>query len=249
MVGRQEALEVARLKAETIYFAATHTLSQTFFPEWIRHAETNASGRGHSTGGGQFRGLRNTADRCGGAVHARQLSSESMTSRLDSDRFQRINWTETCWSPSARRRPRAWRASRKGRAALRIARHGHAPLPYLAYHPGSGVGRIVTSFLGTKEPPGASGPELFRAGDAADRHGPRGTGITWAPRSLVADDLAAGRLMRAGAEDWDIAINVCLFRSRSRLTPPAEAFWSAVHKGERGKASPAKTSRQSKGTS
>src|SRR5215831_9084774 len=36
MMGRQEALEVARLKAETIHFAATHTLSQTFFPKWIQ---------------------------------------------------------------------------------------------------------------------------------------------------------------------------------------------------------------------
>src|ERR1700759_3853099 len=36
MAGRQEALEVARLKAETIHFAATHTLSQTFFPKWIQ---------------------------------------------------------------------------------------------------------------------------------------------------------------------------------------------------------------------
>src|SRR5262245_19273892 len=30
LMGRQEALEVARLRAETIYFAATHALSQTF---------------------------------------------------------------------------------------------------------------------------------------------------------------------------------------------------------------------------
>ena len=30
----------ARLKAETIHFAATHALSQTFFPDWIRTAES-----------------------------------------------------------------------------------------------------------------------------------------------------------------------------------------------------------------
>ena len=38
--GREEAREIARLKAETIHFAATHALSQTFFPDWIRKAES-----------------------------------------------------------------------------------------------------------------------------------------------------------------------------------------------------------------
>src|SRR5579864_6145693 len=43
-VGREEALEVARLKAETVTFAATHSLSQTFFPEWIRNSEGTRTG-------------------------------------------------------------------------------------------------------------------------------------------------------------------------------------------------------------
>src|SRR5215469_10322794 len=46
MAGREEALEVARLKAETIHFAATHALSQSFFPNWIRHADNATGGAG-----------------------------------------------------------------------------------------------------------------------------------------------------------------------------------------------------------
>src|SRR6266568_3744369 len=41
--GREEALEVARRKAETICFAATHALSQTFFPDWIRKAQSSSA--------------------------------------------------------------------------------------------------------------------------------------------------------------------------------------------------------------
>ncbi len=67
----------------------------------------------------------------------------------------------------------------------------------------------------------------------------QGHGITWAPHSLVREDLASGRLMRAGAEEWNIEISVCLFRSRARMTPAAETFWSAVQKGKWGKKSPA----------
>ena len=56
--------------------------------------------------------------------------------------------------------------------------------------------------------------------------------ITWAPRSLVEDDLAAGRLVRAGDKSWEIDIGICLYRSRARSTNAAEAFWNAVKKAE-----------------
>jgi DNA-binding transcriptional LysR family regulator len=59
-----------------------------------------------------------------------------------------------------------------------------------------------------------------------------GQGITWAPRSLVQDDLSAGRLVRAGDKSWEIDIGICLYRSRTRSTNAAEAFWNAVKKAE-----------------
>ena len=43
-LGREEALEVTRLKAETVHFAATHALSQMFFPDWIRRTESARAG-------------------------------------------------------------------------------------------------------------------------------------------------------------------------------------------------------------
>ncbi|MBV9461972.1 MAG: LysR family transcriptional regulator, partial [Bradyrhizobium sp.] len=65
-----------------------------------------------------------------------------------------------------------------------------------------------------------------------------GRGITWAPRSLVQQDLDNGRLLRAGGEDWDVEIGICLFRPRTRLPNTAERFWSAIQKGRK-KSSPA----------
>jgi DNA-binding transcriptional LysR family regulator len=57
-----------------------------------------------------------------------------------------------------------------------------------------------------------------------------GRGITWAPHSLVQDDLSSGRLVRAGDKSWEIDIGICLYRSRARSTNAAEAFWHAVRK-------------------
>jgi DNA-binding transcriptional LysR family regulator len=248
LAGRQEALEAARLKAETIYVAATHALSQTFFPEWIRQAEANGPGAAIQLVAANFAAcekllLDAQAQFLLGHYHP------SITSRLDSDRFQRIDLDTDVLVPISAP-ALAKRGGRGKQSEPRYALPGtsDAPLPYLAYHPGSGVGRIVTSFLTTKVPPCCLVPSFSAPVTLLVDMARQGRGITWAPRSLVAGDLAAGRLTRAGAEDWNIAINVCLFRSRARLTHAAEAFWTAIQKGERERMPPAKPARHQKGT-
>src|SRR5262249_30074668 len=102
------------------------------------------------------------------------------------------------------------------------------PLPYLSYHPGSGVGRIVTAFLAAKDPAPALAPSFSAPVMALIDMARQGRGVTWAPRNLVANDLASGRLLRAGAKEWDIDIGICLFRCRARMTSAAERFWKAA---------------------
>jgi LysR family transcriptional regulator, hypochlorite-specific transcription factor HypT len=231
---------------ETIYVAATHSLSQTFFPEWIRQAEANGSGAAIQLVAANFAACEKLLL----DAQAQFLLAHyhpSITSRLDADRFQRIDLDRDALVPiSAPDAKRAARGGRRKQAEPRYTLPGaaDAPLPYLAYHPGSGVGRIVSSFLATKVPPCHLVPSFSAPVTLLIDMAREGRGITWAPRSLVAADLASGRLMRAGLEDWDIAISVCLFRSRARLTHAAEAFWSAVQKGEREKTSPTKPRQQ-----
>jgi DNA-binding transcriptional LysR family regulator len=55
-----------------------------------------------------------------------------------------------------------------------------------------------------------------------------GRGVAWLPRSLIVDELAAGRLVGAGAASWSIAVEIRLFRRRGAAPPAAEAFWRAV---------------------
>jgi len=133
------------------------------------------------------------------------------------------------------------RTSRRGKAKPRyvLPASEAAALPYLSYHPGSGIGRIVTAVLAGKEPAAALVPSFAAPVMLLIDMAREGRGITWAPRSLVEDDLASGRLLRAGTEAWDIAISICLFRPRSRMTNAAEAFWNAVPKARPGRKSPA----------
>jgi LysR family transcriptional regulator, hypochlorite-specific transcription factor HypT len=233
VAGRDEALEAARLKANTISFAATHALSQSYFPNWLRDAEGARAGAAVQLVASNFAGCEKLlldADAQFMLAH----HHPSLVNRLHVDRFLRIELERDVLVPisSPASAPR-----RRGRSRIearyRLPGAAEAPLPYLAYHPGSGVGRIVSSFLVQKEPsawlvPSFAAPVMLLVDMARE-----GRGITWAPRSLVQRDLDEGRLLRAGADDWDIEIGICLFRPRTRLPNTAEAFWSAIQKSRK----------------
>ncbi|WP_024506609.1 LysR family transcriptional regulator [Bradyrhizobium sp. ARR65] len=245
VAGREEALEVARLKAETIHFAATHALSQTFFPDWIRRADSARAGAGVQLVAANFAACEKLL--LDARVHF-LLSHHhpALASRLDTDRFQRLELGSDLLVPvTAPAAVSALRGTRRRKAAPRHALPGTqaAPLPYLAYHPGSGIGRIVSAVLAGREPaawlvPSFAAPVMLLIDMARE-----GRGVTWAPRSLVENDLAEGRLLRAGTEDWDIAISICLFRARARMTNAAETFWNAMRKAKLGKKAHAPLSR------
>ena len=214
--GRDQALEAARLKAETVTFAVTHALSQTFVPKWIRKFESGAS-------------LQLLAANLAGCE--RMLAEgqahflvahyhPTLASLADPTRYLRLDLETDALVP----------VSAPG-SGWTLPGSRDAPLPYLAYHPGSGIGRIVTAFLAGKEAcwlqPGFAAPVMLLTEMARE-----GRGVTWAPESLVRGDFSAGRLARAGGDDWDIAITISLLRPRARMTRAAEAFWGeAVKRG------------------
>jgi LysR family transcriptional regulator, hypochlorite-specific transcription factor HypT len=245
VAGREEALEVARLKAETVHFAATHALSQTFFPGWIRSADNGSAGAGVQLVAANFAACEKLL--LDARVHFLLAHHHpALVSRLDTDHFLRVELDRDILIPVSAPVPHARRRKTKAASKPRYLLPGSeaTPLPYLAYHPGSGIGRIVTAVLAGREPaatlvPSFAAPVMLLIDMARE-----GRGITWAPRSLVEEDLAASRLLRAGSEEWDIAISICLFRPRSRMTNAAEAFWNAMPKDRPRRKSPAAPPRE-----
>jgi DNA-binding transcriptional LysR family regulator len=231
LAGREEALEVARLRAETIHFAATHALSQAFFPDWIRKVESAKTNATIQLVAANFAACEKLLL----DARAHFLLSHYhpvLASRLDPDRFQRIELDADVLIPVTAPATPDVRGKGRGKGRPRYVLPGSEsdPLPYLAYHPGSGIGRIVNSVLAGKQ----TAPSLVSSIAAPVMllidMARQGRGITWAPRSLVQDDLAHERLLRAGSGDWDIEISICLFRSRSRMSSAAETFWTSIQR-------------------
>lgn len=105
-----------------------------------------------------------------------------------------------------------------------------APVPYLSYSAESGMGQIM-------ELTRSQGPEAWlhpafisQSSFVLISMARNGRGVVWAPHRLVAEDLAAGTLVRSGSEIWDVPVEIRLFRPRTRQSNAAEAFWPAVHR-------------------
>ncbi len=56
----------------------------------------------------------------------------------------------------------------------------------------------------------------------------QGFGLAWLPNTLVADDLASGRLVRAAEQADDILVNINIYRCLKFSEPRVEKFWQVI---------------------
>jgi DNA-binding transcriptional LysR family regulator len=221
-IARDDASNAAHLQHETLKLAATHVLSLSFFPIWLRSVEALAP----MTGTVQL-----TADNM---VACEKLMIEgraqfllchdhpSTTTRLTPESFRSIEVGQDVLVPVAK--------------PSLLENRKPESLPYLAYTAESGMGRILASAWAAAgvHPPGepAFSSHLANVIVAMARDG---RGVSWSPLSLVAEDIAAGRLARAGNQAAEVPMGIRLFRPKARQSPAAEALWeravSLVRKG------------------
>lgn len=213
--GRREAVSAAQVSTETLRFVATHALSLTFFPPWLRSLEHAAP---------LMAAIQLTADSMAGCEtlmidgRAQFLlchHHRAASTRLSDDRFKSVHLGDDTLVPVAA-------PHLAGGAALRDG-------PFLAYAESSGMGRILRAAwqddhrARLSEPVFSSHMATVLAMMARD-----GRGVTWAPLSLVDDDLRAGRLVRLGGDADAVPIEIHLFRPRVRQSRAAERFWERL---------------------
>ncbi len=225
-LGREAAREAARASAGTLRFAATHALSLTFFPAWLRGLEP------HLPPDVPVQLVADNMAACERLMmqgHAHFLlchAHPAAASPLGPDQFRSAHLgDDSLLAVSAPDAP--------GSASPRFRLPGTPEhrIPALGFSAESGMGRILAGAAGHQlwlEPSFTSHVATVLVAMARD-----GRGVAWAPMSLVADDLAAGRLCRAAPAAWDIPIEIRLVRPHARQNPAAEALWAFVGAGEK----------------
>ena len=216
-----EARAVAAAGAATLRFAATHALSLTFLPQWLRGLESR-------TPIGPIQLVSDVLQQCEawmqqGRVQFLLCHTHTLApGRLDTAAYQTLKiGTDRLIPVSA--------PDRAGRPRHALSTNTRKSIPMLAYSTESGLGRLIRALLDPALRQTRVEP-VFTAHLAAvlKNMALDGRGVTWLPQSLVDNELQDGRLVTAGDADWQISADICLFRPSTPLAPAAEAFWQAA---------------------
>ncbi len=222
-----EARAVADAGSATLRLASTHALSFTFLPAWLRSLESR-------TAIGPIQLVSDVLQQCEALMQQGRVQfllchwHEQVPGRLDPALHRSAPvGTDRLLPVSAP--GRAGRARHALATLAMPATNSGRRVPILAYSPESGIGRIVRALSGAALAR-ARGEVVFTAHLASVLRTMAldGRGIAWLPHSLISDDLAAGRLVQAGGEEWGVDVEIRLFRSRAALPRAAEAFWRAL---------------------
>ena len=237
-VARDQLARVARLpgdaravedaRAATLHFAATHALSLTFVPAWLRGLESRVPTAPIDL-------MSDVLQRCEDSMLEQRVdfllchAHPQVPGRLDR-RFPSATIGHDALLPVAAPGPNDRRGSR---ATHRLETGVTKGVPILAFSAESGLGRIVTALRGPAIEK-AGGTTVFTAHLATVLRSMAldGRGVAWLPRSLIDDDLRARRLVAAAPMSWRIALDIRIFRADAAYTPAAKAFWEAITSSE-----------------
>ena len=227
-----EARAIAEAAAASLSFAATHSLSFTFLPRWLRAMEGQ-------TAVGPIRLVSDVQQKCEELLLHSQIQfvvahgHPEVPGPLDeagcahvvigTDRLIPVSRPDEMGQPL-----HAWPAKGRGCAET------------LGYSVESGLGRILTRLLGpvASRPPG--GPALTAHLASVLRSWVLdGRGLAWLPGVLVDEDLEAGRLVLATGREaaaanpahGRIALQIRLYRAIGEMPPAATALWRAAGAG------------------
>ena len=233
-VGKELATRVARLPADaraiadaraaTLHFAATHALSLTFVPTWLRTMEARVPIA-------PIELISDVLQRCEDSMLEQRVdfllchAHPQVSGRLDR-RFPYATIGHDALLPVVAPGPHDRRGSR-ARHHLEVG--VTTDVPILAFSAESGLGRIVSALRGEAIEK-AGGRTVFTAHLATVLRSMaiEGRGVAWLPKSLIEDDLRQRRLIAAAPLSWRIALDIRIFRADAGDPPAARAFWAAV---------------------
>lgn len=227
-----DAQTVAHEDVATLRFAATHALSFTFMPGWLRGLEAR-------TMVGPIQLVSDVMQRCEslleqGKVHFVLCHAHPQApSTLDAANYLHEKVGGDALIPVSA-------AAGKDKPKHTLGQQAGA-VPLLAYSTESGLGRILRGVLG-KRLGALPVTTVFTAHLASvlKTMALDGRGVAWLPQSLIAGELTSGQLVPAGADDWHIPLDIRLYRAPGPLGEAAAHFWNDV---QQGRASPARRQR------
>jgi DNA-binding transcriptional LysR family regulator len=219
--ARRDTRAVGERETGSLSIAATHALSFTFFPSWIRrHMRFEALGT--------LSLISDSMEACeqimlGGEVHFLLCHYHAdVPTRFDDSRFESICVGQDLLVPVCAPDP-------EGRPLWPLPGTTEKPVRLLAYSPASGLGRSLAAHRsGNTEASRQESVFISHLAATLMTMAREGHGVAWLPLGLAEEDLKLSRLMRAGPESFDIPVEIRLFRSPDCRNHAADELWRHI---------------------
>ena len=218
---RRDTRAMGEREMATLSIAATHTLSFTFFPGWIRrHVRLERLG--------SLNLISDSMAACeqimlSGEVHFLLCHYHAdAPTRLQVDRFPSVPVGNDVLVPVCS-------SDTESRSVWPLPGTPTRPLRLLGYSAASELGRILAAHpLGKGEIAGLE--TVFTSHLAATllAMAREGHGIAWLPLTIAEEDLSCARLVRAGPEQFDIPVEIRLFRAPDCHNNAADELWKLL---------------------
>lgn len=206
---------------EALDIVAAHSLALSFYPQWISRLQ---QGLGELP-------TRLVAMNVGDAIHVlREGNCDLMLAyydpyasmQLDAEVFPsfsigQVKMLPVCL-PDEQGKPR-------------FTLEGQESIPYLAYTQGAFLGRSVRMLL-KNDPVRMRLRTVYETAMAEGLKGMvmQGMGTAWIPDFCIRQELKDGRLVRAGGEQWDVPLEIRLYRCSLVHKPGVEKLWRQMMK-------------------
>lgn len=214
---RRKSREAADAGAVTLRFAATHALSFTFFPKWIRAIEQRGAI-------GPIQLISDSMQACEELMLYGEVQFLLCHQNIDHPSQFTAGQFDTAVVGSDVLAPFA-APDRDGKPMWHLGDEG--PFPFLQYSKESGLGRIFR-----RHPIGNDTrlDPIFTSHLAAVlmSMARSGGGIAWLPESLARTDIEEGRLVSAGPAENAISLDITVIRPADKQGKTAETFWSGL---------------------
>lgn len=219
-----EARAIAEANARSLRIAATHALSFSFLPRWLRTLELAAPM-------GPLQLDSDGSQKCEALLLNGRVElvlthgHPGVASALDEAGCPYVVVGQDQLLP----------VSARGRDGLPLPLHrlkgdGSVAGEVLAYGLGSGLGRLLRERKGQAYLRiAAQAGMTAQLASVLRTMALDGLGMAWLPEILVKEDLEEGRLVPAAASDWALALEVRLYRGPGPVGPSAEQLWQAVN--------------------
>ena len=215
-----EARAIAEASSNRLRFAATHALSFTFMPGWLRSLEAH-------TMGGTIQLESDMLQRCEALIAQSKVQfvvchvHAQAPGRLHAEAYPSVQVGRDILLPVT--------AAGQDGHPLHLLKSGASAVSLLTYSAESGLGRILHEIrYGALEKMARQTPFTAHLASVLRTMVLDGRGIAWLPKSLIAEDLASRRLVPAASQEWSVDLEIRLYRDRAPLGHAAEAFWQVV---------------------